>query len=277
MSKEIISVKNVSFTYRDSKKKVLNNISFTVNKGEWVSIVGHNGSGKSTLTKLLNGLLIADDPKNSAIYIDQLLMNEDDVWKIRDKIGIVFQNPDNQFVGATVEDDVAFGLENRNVTRLQMLKIVPEVLKEVDMLPYKKTEPQNLSGGQKQRVAIAGILAVNPEIIILDEATSMLDPEGRNEILSIIRQLQKEKDITVLSITHNIEEINKSDRVLVLNKGNLLKIGAPDEIFAEKTLIEEAGLELPFVYQLKEELKRRGFQIPGSIKTEEELVDYLCQ
>lgn len=277
MSKEIISVKNVSFTYRDSKKKVLNNISFTVNKGEWVSIVGHNGSGKSTLTKLLNGLLIADDPKNSAIYIDQLLMNEDDVWKIRDKIGIVFQNPDNQFVGATVEDDVAFGLENRNVTRLQMLKIVPEVLKEVDMLPYKKTEPQNLSGGQKQRVAIAGILAVNPEIIILDEATSMLDPEGRNEILSIIRQLQKEKDITVLSITHNIEEINKSDRVLVLNKGNLLKIGAPDEIFAEKTLIEEAGLELPFVYQLKEELKRRGLQIPGSIKTEEELVDYLCQ
>ena len=277
MSKEIISVKNVSFTYRDSKKKVLNNISFTVNKGEWVSIVGHNGSGKSTLTKLLNGLLIADDPKNSAIYIDQLLMNEDDVWKIRDKIGIVFQNPDNQFVGATVEDDVAFGLENRNVTRSQMLKIVPEVLKEVDMLPYKKTEPQNLSGGQKQRVAIAGILAVNPEIIILDEATSMLDPEGRNEILSIIRQLQKEKDITVLSITHNIEEINKSDRVLVLNKGNLLKIGAPDEIFAEKTLIEEAGLELPFVYQLKEELKRRGLQIPGSIKTEEELVDFLCQ
>ncbi|GBG04230.1 energy-coupling factor transporter ATPase [Lactobacillus rodentium] len=277
MSKEIISVKNVSFTYRDSKKKVLNNISFTVNKGEWVSIVGHNGSGKSTLTKLLNGLLIADDPKNSAIYIDQLLMSENNVWKIRDKIGIVFQNPDNQFVGATVEDDVAFGLENRNVTRSQMLKIVPEVLKEVDMLPYKKTEPQNLSGGQKQRVAIAGILVVNPEIIILDEATSMLDPEGRNEILSIIRQLQKEKDITVLSITHNIEEINKSDRVLVLNRGNLLKIGTPDEIFAEKTLIEEAGLELPFVYQLKEELKRRGLQIPGSIKTEEELVDYLCQ
>ena len=277
MSKEIINVKNVSFTYRDSKKKVLNNISFTVNEGEWVSIVGHNGSGKSTLTKLLNGLLIADDPKNSAIYIDQLLMSENNVWKIRDKIGIVFQNPDNQFVGATVEDDVAFGLENRNVTRSQMLKIVPEVLKEVDMLPYKKTEPQNLSGGQKQRVAIAGILAVNPEIIILDEATSMLDPEGRNEILSIIRQLQKEKDITVLSITHNIEEINKSDRVLVLNKGNLLKMGAPDEIFAEKTVIEEAGLELPFVYQLKEELKRRGLQIPGSIKTEEELVNYLCQ
>ena len=133
------------------------------------------------------------------------------------------------------------------------------------------------SGGQKQRVAIAGILAVNPEIIILDEATSMLDPEGRNEILSIIRQLQKEKNITVLSITHNIEEINKSDRVLVLNKGNLLKMGAPDEIFAEKTVIEEAGLELPFVYQLKEELKRRGLQIPGSIKTEEELVNYLCQ
>lgn len=277
MSKEIINVKNVSFTYRDSKKKVLNNISFTVNEGEWVSIVGHNGSGKSTLTKLLNGLLIADDPKNSAIYIDQLLMSENNVWKIRDKIGIVFQNPDNQFVGATVEDDVAFGLENRNVTRSQMLKIVPEVLKEVDMLPYKKTEPQNLSGGQKQRVAIAGILAVNPEIIILDEATSMLDPEGRNEILSIIRQLQKEKNITVLSITHNIEEINKSDRVLVLNKGNLLKMGAPDEIFAEKTVIEEAGLELPFVYQLKEELKRRGLQIPGSIKTEEELVNYLCQ
>ncbi|QNQ81379.1 energy-coupling factor transporter ATPase [Lactobacillus sp. PV034] len=277
MAKEIIKVNNISFTYKDTDKKALNNISFSVDRGEWISIVGHNGSGKSTLSKILNGLLLADNNNESSVIIDGLPMNEKNVWKIRDKIGIVFQNPDNEFVGATVEDDVAFGLENRNVDREKMIRIVSHVLDEVNMLDFKKTEPQNLSGGQKQRVAIAGILAVDPEIIILDEATSMLDPEGRKDVLSLIRDLQDKKNITVLSITHSIEEIEKSDRILVLNKGKLLRFSRPDEIFTDQVLIKNAGLQLPFIYQLKNNLREKGLFIPSNISSEEELVEYLCR
>lgn len=277
MTEEIIKVKNVSFTYPDSQSAALSNISFSVKKGEWISIVGHNGSGKSTLSKLLNGLLEADDPANSSIYIDNLRLNEANVWKIRDRVGIVFQNPDNQFVGATVEDDVAFGLENRNVGRKEMLQIIPHVLEQVNMLAYKTKEPQNLSGGQKQRVAIAGILAINPQIIILDEATSMLDPEGRKEILSIIKTLQRNKKITVLSITHNIDEIIHSDKVLVLNKGVLLKNTVPMNVFSDKELIKKSGLEIPFSYKLINELKKEGLSIPSDIRNKERLLDYLCR
>lgn len=277
MTEEIIKVKNVSFTYPDSQSAALSNISFSVKKGEWISIVGHNGSGKSTLSKLLNGLLEADDPANSSIYIDNLRLNEANVWKIRDRVGIVFQNPDNQFVGATVEDDVAFGLENRNVSRKEMLQIIPHVLEQVNMLAYKTKEPQNLSGGQKQRVAIAGILAINPQIIILDEATSMLDPEGRKEILSIIKTLQRNKKITVLSITHNIDEIIHSDKVLVLNKGVLLKNTVPMNVFSDKELIKKSGLEIPFSYKLINELKKEGLIIPSDIRNKERLLDYLCR
>ena len=277
MTEEIIKVKNVSFTYPDSQSAALSNISFSVKKGEWISIVGHNGSGKSTLSKLLNGLLEADNPANSSIYIDNLRLNEANVWKIRDRVGIVFQNPDNQFVGATVEDDVAFGLENRNVSRKEMLQIIPHVLEQVNMLAYKTKEPQNLSGGQKQRVAIAGILAINPQIIILDEATSMLDPEGRKEILSIIKTLQRNKKITVLSITHNIDEILHSDKVLVLNKGVLLKNTVPMNVFSDKELIKKSGLEIPFSYKLINELKKEGLSIPPDIRNKERLLDYLCR
>lgn len=277
MTKEIIKVSNVNFTYPDNKVPALKNISFTIDQGDWVSIVGHNGSGKSTLSKLLNGLLEADNVDKSSIYIDGLKLNEENVWKIRDKIGIVFQNPDNQFVGATVEDDVAFGLENRNISRAKMQRIIPTVLDQVNMAAYKKVEPQNLSGGQKQRVAIAGIIAINPQIIILDEATSMLDPEGRKEILGIIKNLQKEKKMTVLSITHSIKEILNSDRVLVLNKGRLLKDSTPDQVFNDTELIKNAGLETPFSYQLIAQLKNLGLNIPTNIKSKEGLIEYLCQ
>ena len=277
MTKEIIKVSNVNFTYPDNKVPALKNISFTIDQGDWVSIVGHNGSGKSTLSKLLNGLLEADNVDKSSIYIDGLKLNEENVWKIRDKIGIVFQNPDNQFVGATVEDDVAFGLENRNISRKKMQRIIPTVLDRVNMAAYKKVEPQNLSGGQKQRVAIAGIIAINPQIIILDEATSMLDPEGRKEILGIIKNLQKEKKMTVLSITHSIKEILNSERVLVLNKGRLLKDTTPDQVFNDTELIKNAGLETPFSYQLIAQLKNLGLNIPTNIRSKEGLIEYLCQ
>lgn len=277
MTKEIIKVSNVNFTYPDNKVPALKNISFTIDQGDWVSIVGHNGSGKSTLSKLLNGLLEADNVDKSSIYIDGLKLNEENVWKIRDKIGIVFQNPDNQFVGATVEDDVAFGLENRNISRKKMQRIIPTVLDQVNMAAYKKVEPQNLSGGQKQRVAIAGIIAINPQIIILDEATSMLDPEGRKEILGIIKNLQKEKKMTVLSITHSIKEILNSERVLVLNKGRLLKDTTPDQVFNDTELIKNAGLETPFSYQLIAQLKNLGLNIPTNIRSKEGLIEYLCQ
>lgn len=277
MTEEIIKVNNISFTYPDSKLPALKDITFSINKGEWVSIVGHNGSGKSTLSKLLNGLLVAENIKDSSIFVDSLEMNEQNVWKIRDKLGIVFQNPDNQFVGATVGDDVAFGLENRNVSRKKMLQIIPKVLQQVSMLSYKNVEPQNLSGGQKQRVAIAGILAIDPKIIILDEATSMLDPEGRKEILNIIKNIQKEKNMTVLSITHNIDEISHSDRVLVLNKGTLLKNTTPSKVFADSELVKKSGLEVPFYHKLISELVNLGLAIPSNINNKEGLLDYLCQ
>ena len=277
MTEEIIKVNNISFTYPDSKLPALKDITFSINKGEWVSIVGHNGSGKSTLSKLLNGLLVAENIKDSSIFVDSLEMNEQNVWKIRDKLGIVFQNPDNQFVGATVGDDVAFGLENRNVSRKKMLQIIPKVLQQVSMLSYKNVEPQNLSGGQKQRVAIAGILAIDPKIINVDEDTSMLDPEGIKEILNIIKNIQKEKNMTVLSITHNIDEISHSDRVLVLNKGTLLKNTTPSKVFADSELVKKSGLEVPFYHKLISELVNLGLAIPSNINNKEGLLDYLCQ
>lgn len=274
--KSIIEVKHLSYSYPDMKNPALSDISFSVKEKNWVSIVGHNGSGKSTLSKLLDGILEVDFEKNY-INIDNTVLNENNLSQIRDKIGIVFQNPDNQFVGATVQDDIAFGLENRNISYEKMHKIVPEVLKEVNMLKYREKEPQNLSGGQKQRVAIAGILAIQPKIIILDEATSMLDPEGRREILKVIKKLQMKFNLTVLSITHDINEIMSSDEVLVLNKGSLIAHLLPEELFKNEELVKKAGLVLPFLYQLRAEFAKKGIQIPNNLKTEKEVVDFLWQ
>ncbi|MCT6844615.1 MULTISPECIES: energy-coupling factor ABC transporter ATP-binding protein [Lactobacillaceae] len=273
----IIKVHNISFTYPETDSPAIDHVSFEIKRGSWTSIIGHNGSGKSTIIRLLNGLLVADENSDSAIEIDGTKLDDDSVWDIRDKIGVVFQNPDNQFVGATVADDVAFGLENRGVPRPEMLKIVPEAIEAVGMSEYANTEPANLSGGQKQRVAIAGILAIRPKIIVLDEATSMLDPEGRDKILSIVRQMKDEYDLTVLAITHDLDEANQADNVLVMNDGKLLTQGTTTEVFGQVKLLREIGLDVPFFQQVMDDLRSDSLKLPQKINSEKELVNYLCQ
>ncbi|QLK33004.1 energy-coupling factor ABC transporter ATP-binding protein [Lactobacillus crispatus] len=272
-----VEFKDVSFTYPDTKKAILDQISFKIKRGSWTSLIGHNGSGKSTISKLINGLLLPDSANNSRITVLGMTLNQKTVWDVREKVGIVFQNPDNQFVGATVGDDVAFGLENRAVPREQMVKIVRKVLADVGMLDYIDAEPANLSGGQKQRVAIAGILAVEPKIIILDESTSMLDPKGREQVLKIIKHLKKEKNLTVISITHDIDEANMADDVIVLNGGKILAQGTPTEIFSKTEMLQEIGLDIPFVQKLINKLNEVGISVPKNIKTKDELKQYLCQ
>ena len=273
----IIKIRNVSFTYPDTTSPAINNISFDIKRGSWTSIIGHNGSGKSTIIRLINGLLVPDNKNSPYIEVDGTELTDKTVWSIRDKVGIVFQNPDNQFVGATVADDVAFGLENRGVPRSKMLKIVPEAIKAVGMDDYTNAEPSNLSGGQKQRVAIAGILAVQPKIIILDEATSMLDPNGRSKILQIVHQMKKKDNLTVVSITHDIDEANLADQIIVMNNGGLVDQGNTKEIFSKVKLLKSLGLDVPFASQVKEKLLQSGISIPKEINSEKELINYLCQ
>lgn len=272
-----IEFKDVTFTYPESKAPVLKKINFKVKKGSWTALIGHNGSGKSTISKLINGLLLPDKDSGSVITVSGMNLNSENVWDIREKVGIVFQNPDNQFVGATVGDDVAFGLENRGVPRDQMVQTVKKVLSDVGMLDYIDAEPANLSGGQKQRVAIAGILAVEPEIIILDESTSMLDPSGRDQILKIIKRLMSEKNLTILSITHDIDEADMADNVIVLNEGKILAQASPTEIFSQTEMTRQIGLDIPFVDKLIYKLNQLGITIPKDVQTKDELKQYLCQ
>ncbi|MGQ5709824.1 energy-coupling factor transporter ATPase [Lactobacillus sp. PSON] len=276
-NKNIIQLHNVTFTYPDSSKPAIDNINLNIQKDSWTTIIGHNGSGKSTITRLINGLLIPDDNNDTYIEVDGIKLTKNTVWNIRDKVGIVFQNPDNQFVGATVADDVAFGLENRGVPHAKMLKIVPKAIKEVGMSNYTNSEPSTLSGGQKQRVAIAGILAVKPKIIILDESTSMLDPEGRNQILSIIQKMKTQNDLTVISITHDVNEALMADQVVILNDGKLVAQNKPNIIFTKSKLLNELGLDIPFVFKLKQRLLENNIPIPNTVKSEKDLVKYLCQ
>lgn len=274
MSEFAVQVKNVDFSYQEDEP-VLNNVSFNIKKGQYVCLIGHNGSGKSTLAKLLAYLI---EPLHGEIYINDLLLCEENVKKIRETVGIVFQNPDNQFIGSTVEDDIAFGLENRCIAHQEMHKIVREYAEKVDMARYLKKEPSELSGGQKQRVAIAGILALNLNIIIFDEATSMLDPEGVEEIKKLIFNMRKANpDLTFISITHDIEEAYLSDYVILLNKGNIYREGTPVEVFKDTKDLTELGLDLPFVLKVKKALKEKGMTIPDNIKSIEELSDYLCK
>lgn len=277
MKDNIVTVEHLSFTYKDSKVPAVNDISFSIPRGSWTTLVGHNGSGKSTIARLLDGILLPNDNPNTLINVDGIELTEKTMWDIRDRVGIVFQNPDNQFVGATVEDDVAFGLENRQVTRSKMQTIVHDVLDQVDMLDFQKSEPQYLSGGQKQRVAIAGILAIGPKLIILDESTSMLDPAGKAKILNLIRELQNKNGLTIFSITHDINEAVQADQMLVLNQGKLLASGSPRKIFENEALIKSAGLELPLFYKVKNGLIKEGIHIPQEVNSEEKLVKYLCQ
>ena len=272
--KSVVDVKNLSFRYKENQEYYdVKDITFHVKRGEWLSIVGHNGSGKSTTVRLIDGLLEAE---SGEIVIDGQQLTEENVWNIRRQIGMVFQNPDNQFVGATVEDDVAFGLENQGLSRQEMKKRVEEALDLVGMLDFKKREPARLSGGQKQRVAIAGVVALRPAILILDEATSMLDPEGRRELIETVKGIRKDYDMTVISITHDLEEVAMSDRVLVMKRGEIESTSSPRELFSRNDL-DQIGLDDPFANQLKHSLSQNGYDLPENYLTESELEDKLWE
>ena len=271
----MIEIKNLKFKYnQDQISYTLNDVSFHVKRGEWLSIVGHNGSGKSTTARLIGGLLVAD---SGQIIVDGQELTEETVWDIRDKIGMVFQNPDNQFVGATVEDDVAFGLENKGLPYKEMVSRVQEALSFVGMMDFKDREPARLSGGQKQRVAIAGIIAMRPSILILDEATSMLDPEGRQELIQYIEDIRQQYGMTVLSITHDLDEVAMSNRVLVLKQGKVESISSPRELFSRGSELVDLGLDIPFSALLTQKLKNQGLIDCEGYLTEKELVEQLWE
>lgn len=245
-----IEIKNLSFSYRKDVP-VLSDVSLSIEKGEWVSVLGHNGSGKSTLSRLLMGLLKAS---SGEIIVGEITLNEETVYDVREKIGIVFQNPDNQFVGVTVEDDIAFGMENLQFDRQEMIDKIDLYASKVNMLPYLKKAPHMLSGGQKQRVAIAGILAMNTEIIIFDEATSMLDPKGRDSIMEYIKELNKE-GVTVITITHDMKEAVLSDKIVVLKEGQVLLFDETIKVLNNKEILNQSNLELLLPLKLLHKLE----------------------
>ena len=268
----IIEVRNLKYKYdSESENYTLNDVSFQVKKGEWLSIVGHNGSGKSTTVRLIDGLLEAE---SGDIIISGDKLTAENVWEKRRQIGMVFQNPDNQFVGATVEDDVAFGLENQGLDYDLMVERVQQALELVGMQDFKEREPARLSGGQNQRVAVAGVVALRPDIIILDEATSMLDPEGRLDLIQTVKKIKDGNQLTVISITHDLDEIALSDRVLVMKEGQVESTATPRELFSREDL-EELGLDQPFVNQVKAALRQSGLLLPDTYLTEKELQDQL--
>ena len=272
--KNIIEVQHLKYKYDNHVDDyILKDVTFHVKQGEWLSIVGHNGSGKSTTIRLIDGLLEAE---SGEIIIDGDELTLENVLEKRRHIGMVFQNPDNQFVGATVEDDVAFGLENQGMDYQTMFDRVQEALDIVGMQDFKEREPARLSGGQKQRVAIAGVVALRPDIIILDEATSMLDPEGRLELIQTVKKIKDRHGMTVISITHDLDEVALSDRVLVMKEGQVESTSTPSELFSRVDL-EDLGLDEPFTNQVKATLLDSDFQLPECYLTEKELQDYLWE
>lgn len=267
-----LKIDNLSFSY--DKNVVLDNISFEVGKGEYITLMGHNGSGKSTLAKLIMGLL---ENKNGSIYIDDIEMKESNINELRSKLGIVFQNPDNQFIGATVQDDIAFGLENHLVKPEDMDKIINEFAEKVNMKNFLSKEPSSLSGGQKQRVAIAGVLAMKPEILILDEATSMLDPRGKKEIIDLVHLLRiNQKDLTIFSITHDPEEAYLSDKVLVLDQGKIKYYDTPKNVFSHYDELVNMGLDIPFEMKIKNLLIKENIDV-SECQNLIEVKEYLCR
>ena len=281
MSLPFIKAENIVFTYDDNdaadKHYVLNNLSIEIEKGSFMCILGHNGSGKSTLAKLLNMILTPDSGK---IYIDGMDItkadiSDDEIFEVRRKIGMVFQNPDNQLVATIVEEDIAFGPENLGVDPAEIRLRVDEALKTVGMTEYATHAPHRLSGGQKQRVAIAGIIAMQPDCIIFDESTAMLDPQGRKEVMSTITKLNKEKGITVIHITHNMDEAVLADRVVVINEGQLYLDGTPKEVFSNVNKLREAGLDVPQVTELFYDLITEGYDLPSDILDWEEGADII--
>jgi len=269
----LLRVTDLSFTY-DGQTDVLKHVSFSIEAGKYVSIIGHNGSGKSTLAKLIVGLL---ESKRGTIHLFDTPLNHKTITSIRPRLGIVFQNPDNQFIGATVADDIAFGLENRQIPHDQMQPIIDEFAHKVKMEGFLDKEPSNLSGGQKQRVAIAGVLAMKPELIIMDEATAMLDPKGKREIRDLALAMKRDDpNLTIISITHDIEEAARSDEIIVLNEGEIALQGSAEEVFAQKETLRSIDLDVPFIVKMKEALTNDGIDI-GKAKTLTQLAEQLCR
>ncbi len=267
---KIIEVNHLSYKYNETDVAI-NDVSFSIDAGKYVAIIGHNGSGKSTFAKLLMGLL---EPNENSIKEFGITLDKKSVHQLRSRMGIVFQNPDNQFVGATVRDDLAFGLENRCIKREDMDAIINEYAEKVNMVEFLDKEPENLSGGQKQRVAIAGVLSMNPEIVIFDEATAMLDPKGKREIRETILKMKRENpNMTILSITHDIEEAYQADEVIAFNDGKVVFQGKPEEVLKDEKQLQDIGLDIPFVVSLRNKLEARGIKVDG--KTVEEVVEQL--
>lgn len=281
MRKTLISFENVSFAYAsdsESQKELeaLKNINLDIYKGEFVAVLGHNGSGKSTLAKHANALLL---PSSGKVFVDGIDTNiEERLWEVRQKVGMVFQNPDNQLVATTVEEDVAFGPENLGIETAQIHNRVDEALAAVDMADYRLHSPHQLSGGQKQRVAIAGMIAMRPECIVFDEPTAMLDPVGRKEVMQTILKLNQEEKITIMHITHAMDEAILADRVVVMSQGSVALVGTPKEVFSQIELLDSLSLDVPQVTALAQQLRAQGYnQVPEDILTIEEMVNTLCQ
>lgn len=269
----LISVENVSFSY-DKNTPVLKNVSLSIEEGEHIVVIGHNGSGKSTLAKLLNGLLVADSGK---IVVDGFSPDDKkSVFEIRKRVGVVFQNPDNQLVASIVEDDVAFGPENLGVKREEIGKRIDFALKSVGMEKFRHSSPTRLSGGQKQRIAIAGVLALQPKVLVLDESTAMLDPIGRKEVLGVVKKLNREQKTTIINITHYMDEAVDCDKIVVLNDGEIALVGSPKEIFKQEEKLNQMGLELPLATKIARKLIEKGVPLKSGILTEQELKDCLC-
>ena len=278
MMDSIIKIENLIFEYRKEEEeqpvKAINNISLEVEKGSFTAILGKNGSGKSTLAKNLNGLLL---PTGGTVYVNGYnTADEEHIWDVRQSAGMVFQNPDNQLVSARVEDDVAVGPENLGIEPAEIRRRVDKALEDVNMGPFKGKSPHLLSGGQKQRIAIAGVVAMKPRCIIFDEPTAMLDPKGRKEIMSIIKELHEE-GITVVLITHFMDEAVNADRVIIMHQGEIFMDGTPAEVFGQGEKVKSVNLDVPMAVELARALRQRGIEVPEKIIGTEEMVEYLCQ
>lgn len=273
MNDVMIKVENLTYEYTNSENETntaLNNVNLEIKKGEFVVVLGHNGSGKSTLAKHINALLL---PTDGHIYVNGMdTQDEGKLWDIRQTAGMVFQNPDNQLVATIVEEDVAFGPENQGIEPKEIRKRVDNALEIVEMLKYKDHAPHLLSGGQKQRIAIAGVLAMNPECIVLDEPTAMLDPSGRIEVMNTIKKLNKEEGKTIVHITHYMDEAVKADRIIVMEEGQIVLEGTPKEVFSEVEKMKKYGLDIPQVTELAYKLRKEGINIPLDVLTVEEMV-----
>lgn len=270
----MINFTNVTFKYPGESKTLLNNVSFSLPDNKWIAIIGNNGSGKSTIIRLLDGLLT---PQAGQITIGGLLVNERNIDKVHQKIGLVFQNPENQFVGSTVAEDIAFGLENRSISPQKMSEIIEEALQEVNMKGYNNRLLNDLSGGQKQRIAIAGLLAVKPHILIFDESTSMLDPVGRKKIITLLQRLHQQKKYTIITITHDLNEAEFAEHILAIDQGKILANGDKKEILSNSQLIKQLKLTPATGQQIKEGLKERGVEVEKEYQTTGEMVKWLKQ